>query len=98
MKQSEEFFRTLHTHHGGIPLDTINGISIPSSGMIDTILAIIHRRCSPFLTVAFFAGLLSIATSTLTPAVRKFIGYLSDSVIEHPYIAYASSIRRYPLG
>jgi hypothetical protein len=78
MKQSEEFFRTLHTHHGGVPLAAINGISIPSSGMFDTILAIIRRHCSPYLTVAFFAGLLSIATSTLTPAARKLLHYLFE--------------------
>jgi hypothetical protein len=76
MKQSEEFFRTLHAHDGGVPLAAVNGISIPSSGMLNTVLAIIRSHCSPYLTVAFVAGLLSVATSIITPAARKFIHYL----------------------
>ena len=69
--QSEEFFRVVSTHPSGVPISVANSISNPSFGSIDSLKAILHRHCTPFLTAAVVAGFLAIATSTLAPAARK---------------------------
>jgi hypothetical protein len=54
-----------------VPISVANTVSNPSFGIIDSLKAIFHHHCTPFLTAAVLAGALAVATSTLAPAARK---------------------------
>jgi hypothetical protein len=76
--QSEEFFRTLSSKHSGAPLNTVNSISTPSYGTLDTLVTLRRRHASNYFAGAFFAGLLALAVSTLAPAALSVDTVLFD--------------------
>ena len=51
-----------------MPLSTINTISSPIFGKIDSLHAIITRRCSRFFVLATFGSFIVYVTSILAPA------------------------------
>ena len=83
-QQSEEFFRVLSRRKSGVPLASINAISTPSFGILDSISVLLRRHCSPYFGVSFVTGLLLLATSTLAPASCK------SSVNTHPDDQYST--------
>ncbi|KAK0194438.1 hypothetical protein F5146DRAFT_436833 [Armillaria mellea] len=66
--RSEEFFRVLTAHQAGVPLSTINAISSPSFGTIDSFMAIARRHCSSYFTLSFISGFIVVAVSSLAPS------------------------------
>lgn len=79
--KSEEFFRVLH-RRPQVPLSAINAISNPSCGIIETILLIIHRNCSPFFVTAFIAAGIAWVASALAPAALSIQTVLADGDIQ----------------
>ncbi|KAG2136399.1 hypothetical protein DEU56DRAFT_805706 [Suillus clintonianus] len=65
--KSEEFFRVLRKRRQ-VPLSAINAISNPSCGVVETILLIIYKNCSPFFVTAFVAAGIAWVASALAPA------------------------------
>ncbi|KAF9055165.1 hypothetical protein BDZ89DRAFT_1055770, partial [Hymenopellis radicata] len=65
---SEEFFRALKTRPNGVRFATLNSISSPSFGVIDTLIAIIKRQSSSYFAVAFVSSFVVLAVSTLAPS------------------------------
>ncbi|KAK0498799.1 hypothetical protein EDD18DRAFT_51113 [Armillaria luteobubalina] len=66
--RSEEFFRVLTARQAGVPLSTINAISSPSFGTIDSFMAIARRHCSSYFTLSFISGFIVVAVSSLAPS------------------------------
>ncbi|KAG2139732.1 hypothetical protein DEU56DRAFT_302261 [Suillus clintonianus] len=80
--KSEEFFRALiQKGTRGVPLSTINAISSPVFGIIDSIHAIITRRCSRFFVVASVGSLIAFVTSVLAPTALSIQSVLADGDI-----------------
>ncbi|KAG1776025.1 hypothetical protein EV702DRAFT_361478 [Suillus placidus] len=66
--KSEEFFHALaEKRRGGVPLSTINVISSPEFGIIDSIHAVIVGRCSRLFIAATVGSLIAFVTSVLAP-------------------------------
>lgn len=80
--RSEEFFRVVSTHPSGVPISVANAVSNPSFGIIDSLKAIFHHHCTPFLTAAVLTGALAVATSTLAPAALTVQTLLFDGDIQ----------------
>ncbi|KDR66545.1 hypothetical protein GALMADRAFT_259061 [Galerina marginata CBS 339.88] len=76
--RSEEFFRLLRIQPSGLPLDSVNAVSAPTTGAFDIFLATFRRRCSPLLTYSLITTLLIAATSTLAPAALDAVSILID--------------------
>ncbi|KAK0205373.1 hypothetical protein DFS33DRAFT_1327782 [Desarmillaria ectypa] len=66
--RSEEFFCVLTAHQAGVPLSTVNAISFPSFGAIDSFMAIARRHCSSFFIHSFISGFKFLAMSSLAPS------------------------------
>jgi hypothetical protein len=66
--QSEEFFRVLDARPRGVPLSTINAISNPACGVIESAMLIMHRNCSPYFITAFVAAGIAWIAAALAPA------------------------------
>ncbi|KAF9233536.1 hypothetical protein BU15DRAFT_66531 [Melanogaster broomeanus] len=76
--QSEEFFRVLSSHSHGVPLETINHISSPSFGTIDTMIAFWRRTCSNHYSMGFVVSLLVWVVATLAPGALTIDSVLAD--------------------
>ncbi|KAG6375190.1 hypothetical protein JVT61DRAFT_3399 [Boletus reticuloceps] len=76
--KSEEFFRVLATQSDGVPLETINHISIPSFANTDMIMAMWRHRCSNYYILGMFASLLIWIVGTLAPGALTVDSVLSD--------------------
>ncbi|KAH7930354.1 hypothetical protein BV22DRAFT_74847 [Leucogyrophana mollusca] len=79
--KSEEFFRVLSGHEKGVPLSTLNQISSPSFGQVQTLKAMISRHCSRYWIASFIGSLMVLITSTLAPAALSIQSVLSDGEI-----------------
>jgi len=77
--QSEEFFRLLCTRRNGVPLNSVNAISNPTTGVYDIAKATFRRHCSAFLASTILVAFLIVATSALAPAAckRSLLSYRS---------------------
>ncbi|KAF8436819.1 hypothetical protein L210DRAFT_3547694 [Boletus edulis BED1] len=73
--KSEEFFRLLATQGDGVPLETINNISIPSFAITE---AMWRHRCSNYYILGMFASLLIWIVGTLAPGALTVDSVLSD--------------------
>jgi hypothetical protein len=78
--ESEEFFRSLRTRRNGVPISTLNSISNPSFGTVDSVRAIVRRRSSNYFMAALIASVLATATSTLAPAACAFVPNFVNTV------------------
>ncbi|KAF9233532.1 hypothetical protein BU15DRAFT_80027 [Melanogaster broomeanus] len=76
--KSEEFFRVLSSHGHGVPLETINHISSPSFGNIDSLMALWRRTCSHHYSMGFIASLLVWVVATLAPGALTINTMLAD--------------------
>lgn len=76
--RSEEFFRVLTARQAGVPLSTINAISSPSFGTIDSFMAIARRHCSSYFTLSFISGFIVVAVSSLAPSALSVDSILVD--------------------
>lgn len=83
--KSEEFFRVINNRPSGTPLSSINTISSPSFGLFDSLTVLFKRHCSPYFAMAFIAGLLLLATSTLAPAALS----VTTARFDNDVIAFA---------
>ncbi|KAG2139690.1 hypothetical protein DEU56DRAFT_911953 [Suillus clintonianus] len=80
--KSEEFFHALAERgRRGVPLSTINTISSPAFGMLNSIYAIIVRQCSRFFVAATVGSLIAFATSILAPTALSIQSVLADGDI-----------------
>ena len=61
----------MHTHPNGIPLDSVNDVSAPTTGIFDIIMATVYSRCSLFLSSTFVFSLVIIVISSIAPAACK---------------------------
>lgn len=68
--QSEGFFRLTRTRRSGALLGYINGISSPSFGIIDSVMLVVYRYCSPYFVLVIVATILALVVSTLAPAAH----------------------------
>ena len=71
--KGEEFFYALIQRTSGVPLSTINTISSPIFGQIDSLLVIIAGRCSRFFVLATFGSFIVFLTSILAPTACMFL-------------------------
>ncbi|KAF9236450.1 hypothetical protein BU15DRAFT_77031 [Melanogaster broomeanus] len=76
--KSEEFFHVLSSHSHGVPLETINHISSPSFGNIDSLMALWRRTCSNHYSMGFVASLLVWVVATLAPGALTIDSVLID--------------------
>ncbi|KAH8102889.1 hypothetical protein BXZ70DRAFT_926974 [Cristinia sonorae] len=76
--KSEEFFRSVTSKMSGVPLKSINSISNPSFGAIQSLFVIFRQHCSYYFFAAFLSGWLIFATSTLAPAALSVSTALVD--------------------
>ncbi|KDR70927.1 hypothetical protein GALMADRAFT_254532 [Galerina marginata CBS 339.88] len=76
--RSEEFFRLLSIHPNGVPFDSVNAVSAPTTGVFDIFWATVRSRCSSHLTATLAITLLIAATSTLAPAALNTVSVLVD--------------------
>jgi hypothetical protein len=80
--KSEEFFHLLASRRrGGFPLSTINTISSPVFGIVDSIQAIIAGRCSQLFVTATLGSLIAFVTSILAPTALSIQSVLADGDI-----------------
>lgn len=80
--KSEEFFNALaEKRRGGVPLSTINVISSPEFGIIDSIHAVIVGRCSRLFIAATVGSLIAFVTSVLAPTALSIQSVLADGDI-----------------
>lgn len=80
--KSEEFFHALLQRRSqGVPLSTINAISSPIFGVIDSIYAIVAMRCSRFFVAATVGSLIAFVTSILAPTALSIQSVLADGDI-----------------
>ncbi|KAJ3481629.1 hypothetical protein NLI96_g7530 [Meripilus lineatus] len=77
--KSEEFFRVTSSQPEGEPLGSINGISNPSFGMIDSFKVVFRRHCSPYYHLVLVTSFLVMIISTLAPAALSVETALFDS-------------------
>ncbi|KAH8099594.1 hypothetical protein BXZ70DRAFT_942444 [Cristinia sonorae] len=66
--RSEEFFRVVLDRPAGAPLYSVNGISNSSFGLIESLMVMVRRHCSPYFITAVITTLLSFVLATLAPA------------------------------
>lgn len=66
--QSEEFFRSISRSGKGVPLNSVNSISTPSFGFLDTCRVIYMRHASLHLLTAFILSFLVLAMSVIASA------------------------------
>ncbi|TCD68236.1 hypothetical protein EIP91_011305 [Steccherinum ochraceum] len=76
--RSEEFFRVVTTTATGAPLYSINSISSPSFGLLESLIVVFRRHCSPYFIVAVITALLTFVTATLAPAALSVNTALFD--------------------
>ncbi|KAF8656488.1 hypothetical protein AX16_002507 [Volvariella volvacea WC 439] len=67
---------------GGINLVTANSMSsVTSLGIMETIVAIFKKQCSPHFSIAFVCSFIVLAASTLAPASLSVQEFLVDSAV-----------------
>ncbi|KIJ59438.1 hypothetical protein HYDPIDRAFT_118539 [Hydnomerulius pinastri MD-312] len=79
--KSEEFFRVLSSQSHGVRLSTINHISSPSFGNVNTMKALWRRSCSNYYFVGVLATLLAWVVGILAPAALTIESVLVDGDI-----------------
>ncbi|TFK67965.1 hypothetical protein BDN72DRAFT_960642 [Pluteus cervinus] len=64
--KKEEFFRVLGIMPNGAPLAIVNNVTFAS--LLRSAVVVVQRKCSPYFTTAFIAGLATIMVSIIAPA------------------------------
>ncbi|KAH8102893.1 hypothetical protein BXZ70DRAFT_757390 [Cristinia sonorae] len=77
--RSEEFFRAVSGKVTGAPLYSINGISSPSFGLIESFLVMFRRHSSSYFATALLATFFSFILATLAPAALSVSTAYFDS-------------------